>query len=137
MPIISFSAATAHAMLDAVTTKIDAGTTAGKIRIYGGTMPANSDAALAGNTVLAELLCTDPAAAAASAHTLTLSPITQDASADATGTATFFRVLDSDDLVVLQGDVTAAGGGGALELNTVSITLAGPVQITSASFTLA
>lgn len=132
-----FSAATASAMLDAIAARADAGAASALIRIYSGTMPINADAALAGNTLLAELVCTDPVAAAASNNTLTLSPITQDSSADASGTATFFRLMDSDGVVVLQGDITATGGGGALEMNTTAIIAGGPLQITAASFSLA
>lgn len=132
-----FSAVTAHAMLDTITTNADAGTAAAFIRIYSGTMPVTADTALAGNTLLAELTCTDPVAAPAATKTLTLSPITQDSAADASGTATFFRLTDSDGLVILQGDITATGGGGALEMNTTAIIAGGPVQITAASFSLA
>lgn len=134
---LSFAATTANAMLAIINTNIDAGASAGNIRIYGGTMPATADTALSGNTLLAELVCSDPSAAAPTAKTLTLSAITQDASANASGTATFFRVTDSDNNVVLQGDVSATGGNGALQLNTVAIVAGGPVQITSATFTLA
>lgn len=134
---LSFAATTAHALLDAITARVDAGSAAGFIRIYDGAMPATADTALSGNTLLAELTCSDPAAAAASAKTLTFSAITQDASADASGTATFFRIVDSDSNVVLQGDITASGGGGAIEMNTTSIIAGGPIQITAASLTLA
>lgn len=132
-----FSAPTAHAMLDVITARADAGSGAAKIRIFSGTMPVNADTALAGNTLLAELTCTDPCASPSASKTLTLSPITQDSSADASGTATFFRLVDSTNLVIVQGDVTATGGGGALEMNTTSIIAGGPVQITAASFSLA
>lgn len=134
---LSFSASTANAMLAVITSKADLGASAAIIRIYSGTMPATADTALAGNTVLAELTCSDPSAAAPSSKTLTFSSITQDTSANASGTATFFRLMDSDFNVVLQGNVTATAGGGALELNTVSIVAGGPVQITSATLTLA
>lgn len=133
---LSFAITTGNAILDRITTAIDAGSGAGKIRLYSGTSPANANASLSGNTLLAELTCSDPSAAAASAKTLTLNAITQDASADATGEATFFRVVDSDNNVVLQGSVTAVGGGGDLQMNTASIVAGGPVQITSCSFTL-
>lgn len=134
---LSFSADTAHAMLDVITARADAGSGAALIRIYSGTAPANADTALAGNTLLAELTCSDPSASPSATKTLTLSAITQDSSANATGTATFFRLVDSTGLAVLQGDVTATGGGGALEMNTTSIITGGPVQITNASFSLA
>lgn len=133
---LSFAINTANAVLNQITSRIDLGTGAGTITLYSGTIPANANAALSGNTVLAVLTCADPSAAAASNKTLTLNAITQDASADATGDATFFRVADSDANVVLQGSVTAVGGGGDLTMNSVSIVAGGPVQITSCAFSL-
>lgn len=133
---LSFAANTANAMLDIIKTRIDLGSGAGTIKIYDGTPPANAGAALSSNNLLATLTCSDPSAPSAASKTLTLSSITQDSSADATGTATFFRMLDSDANVVLQGSVTAVGGGGDLQMNTVSIVSGGPVQITSCAFTL-
>lgn len=135
MPL-SFAINTANAILDEITTAIDGGTGAGVIRLYSGTVPANANTALSGNTLLAELTCSDPSASAANNKTLTLNAITQDASADATGNATFFRVFDSSNNVVLQGTVSAVGGGGDLQMNTVSVVAGGPVQITSCTFTL-
>ncbi len=133
---LSFAINTANAILNQITARIDLGAGAGTVTLYSGTVPVNANTALSGNTVLAVLTAADPSAAAASAKTLTLNAITQDASADATGDATFFRVMDSDANVVLQGTVSAVGGGGDLQMNTVSVVSGGPVQITSCSFTL-
>jgi len=133
---LSFAITTANAILNQITARIDNGAAAGTIVLYSGSVPVAANTALSGNIVLAVLTCADPSAAAASAKTLTLNAITQDASADATGDATFFRVIDSDSNVVLQGTVTAVGGGGDLQMNTVSVVSGGPVQITSCSFTL-
>jgi hypothetical protein len=125
--------------LDEITALVDAGSGPGKIRIYSGTAPANADAALSGNTLLAELPLSDPSFPAASSGTLTLdvTPVPEDTSADATGTATFFRILDSDNNPVMQGTVSATGGGGDLQLNTTSIVAAGPVRVTSLTISIA
>lgn len=103
------------------------------LRIYSGTPPANIDAALSGNTQLAELVCGTPFAPAPSGNgVITANAITQDSSADATGTATFYRIYKSDGTTpVLQGTVSATGGGGDLELNTTSIVALGPVSVSS------
>jgi hypothetical protein len=61
---------------------------------------------------------------------LTFSTITQDASADATGTATWFRVLDGSGSFVMDGAITVTGGGGDMTLNTTSITIGGPISVT-------
>ena len=135
MAALSYIATLKNSMLAEITTLIDAGAGAGTLRIYDGTPPADADTALSGNTLLAQLTMSDPSAAAPSAGVWTASAITQDSSADATGTASFFRILDSNAVVVLQGDVTATAGGGDIELNTVSITSGSPVSVTSLTIT--
>lgn len=124
-----------NAMLDSINTALNAGAGAATIKIYSGTQPANANTALSGNTLLATLTCTDPAAGAASGGVLTFSAITQDASADATGTATFARVQDSDANVVFDCDVNTSGA--TLIINTTSIVAGGPVSITSFTLTIA
>jgi hypothetical protein len=120
-----------NARLDAITTY--AGTSA-IVRIYSGTAPATADTALSGNTVLAELACSATLAPAAASGVLTLSTITQDSSADATGTATFYRWLKSDATTVInQGTVSTSGAD--LNLNTTSIVIGGPVAVTSWTLT--
>lgn len=67
---------------------------AAKLRIYSGSRPANADTAPSG-TLLAELTCGTPFAPAASGGVLTANAITQDLTADNTGTASWFRLVDS------------------------------------------
>lgn len=65
---------------------------------------------------------------------LTLNAITQDSSANATGTAAFFRIYKSDGTtVILQGSVGTSGQD--LNLNTLSIVSGGPVAVTSFTIT--
>ena len=113
-----------NAKQDAITT--DAGTGA-IIRIYNGARPATGGAA---TTVLAELTCGTPFAAAAASGVLTLGAITQDSSANATGTASWFRIFRSDGTtIVMDGDVGTSGSD--LNLTTTSIVAGQPVSITS------
>ena len=113
-----------NVMLDAITTR--AGGSA-LLRIYNGTRPATGGAA---TTLLAELTCNATFAAPAAAGVLTLNAITQDSSANATGTASWFRIVKSDGTTfVLDGDVAASGSD--LNLTSTSITSGQPVQITS------
>jgi hypothetical protein len=122
-----------NARLDAITT--DAGASA-LIRIYSGTAPANVGTALSGNTLLAELACSASAfAAAASGGVLTLNTVAS-AAALATGTAVFFRVYKSDGTTaVIQGTVTATGGGGDMTIANVSIVSGATVSLTSNTIT--
>lgn len=117
-------------MLDQILAALDAGAGAALIRIYDGSRPATGGAA---TTLLAELTCTDPAAAAAAAGVLTFSSITADSSANATGTATWFRMVDSAGTFVLDGAVGTSGSD--LNLTTTSIVATQPVSITSATIT--
>lgn len=107
---------------------IDAGAGAGTLNIYSGTRPATA-AAITTQVLLGTLTFSDPCGTV-TAGVLTFSAITQDASADATGTATWFRVLDSNGSFVMDGAVTVTGGGGDLTLNTTSITIGGPISVT-------
>lgn len=127
---LAFAATTRNGWLDSVNTLMNAGTGAALIRIYDGTRPATGGTA---TTLLAELTCSDPACAAASGGVLTFSAITQDSSANATGTATWFRIVDSDFTFVLDGNVSTSGSD--LNLTSTSITATEPVSITSATIT--
>ena len=126
---------TTHSMLDAIRDKLDAGAAGATIKIYSGTQPTNADTALGGgNTLLATLTASTTSAANSSSRTLTFSTITEDSAADATGTATFARVADSDANTIFDCDVGTSGA--TINLNTVSIVAGGPVRITSFTVTI-
>lgn len=127
---LGFTTTLRDAMLNQITTALDAGVGAALIRIYDGTRPATGGAA---TVLLAELTCTDPSAGAAAAGVLTFSTITQDASANATGTATWFRMVDSAATFVMDGSVGVSGAD--LNLTTTSIVATQPVSISSATIT--
>jgi len=119
-------------MLDEITALIDAGAGAGKLRIYDGTQPAKGGTA---TNLLAELTFSDPSAAAASGGVWTASSITGDSSADATGTATWFRIVDSDNTFVLDGTCGDVGSED-LVLDNASINAGQQVNVTSFTITL-
>jgi hypothetical protein len=128
---LGLAVALRNSMLDQITARMDGGSGAALLRIYDGTRPATGGAA---TTLLAQLTLSDPSSAAASSGVLTLSAIAQDASADATGTATWFRVVQSDGSThVLDGNVGTAGSD--LNLNTTSIVTAATVSVTSWTIT--
>ena len=127
----SFTAAQRNSMLDAVR----ASYTSGKLRIYSGSVPANADAALGGATLLAELTLNATAFPAASGGVLTANAITSDSSADNTGTASFFRILDSTASTVLfQGAVSTSGA--ELNLATTTINATNTVAVSSLTVTI-
>ena len=120
---LAYSTALRNAMLDEITTAIGA---SGLLRIYDGSRPASGGAA---TTLLAELALSATAAGSASGGALTFSSITQDSSANATGTATWFRVVTSGGTFVIDGNVGTSGSD--LNLTTTSIVSGQPVSVTS------
>lgn len=123
---IAYVSTLRNTRMDAINTAVNAGAGAGLLRIYDGTRPATGGTA---TTLLAELTFTDPAFAAASGGVLTASAITQDSSANATGTATWFRVVDSTAAIVMDGNVGTSGSD--LNLTTTAIVITQPVSVTS------
>lgn len=116
-------------MLDEITALIDSGT-AGFLRIYDGVRPATGGAA---TTLLAELTMNTTSFPAASGGSMTANAITEDSSANATGTATWFRITDSAGSAVIDGDIGTSGSD--LNLNTTSITAGVAVSISSCVIT--
>ena len=110
---------------------IDGGAGPGVFRFYTATRPATGGTA---TTLLAEVRCSDPCGSVAGG-VLTFSAFTQDASANATGTAAWCRVTDSTGTFVGDFSVSATGGGGEIQLATTSIVTGQPVQITSMTIT--
>lgn len=125
---LAYLEATRNAMLDAITTSAGA---SALLRIYDGARPATGGAA---TTLLAELTCNATFAPAASGGVLTLNAIAQDASANATGTASWFRIVKADGTTfVLDGNVGTSGSD--LNLTTTSIVATQPVSVTSFTIT--
>lgn len=122
---LAYEAATLRdARMDAITTHAG---NAALLRIYDGSRPATGGTA---TTLLAELTCGTPFAAAAVNGVLTLGAITQDSSANATGTATWFRIVKADGTThVMDGNVGTSGSD--LNLTTTSIVATQPVSVTS------
>lgn len=128
---VQASATVRNAWGDAITTAIG---NAGLLIIYSGTIPANVAASITG-TILAQLTTGTPYASATSAGVLTANSITQDSSADNSGTASHWRQWQSNGTTgVLQG--TAGTSGTDLVLNTTSIVSGGPVSVTSDVLTM-
>lgn len=117
-----------NARLDAITTFVGA---SGKLRIYSGTRPATGGTA---TTQLAELTLNATFAPAASGGVLTLNSITGDTSADATGTASWARILKSDGTTIVL-DCSVGTSGADINLNTTSLVTGAAVNVTSATIT--
>lgn len=130
---LQYSVAVRNAQLDTVESTIG---TAAVLKIYDLTAgaPADCAAAITG-TVLATITLPSDWMNAASSGSKTKLGTWQDASADASGTADFFRLFASDGTTCgAQGTVTATGGGGDLTLDNTSIAAA--QSVTVSTFTL-
>jgi hypothetical protein len=116
-----------NVMLDAITTRAGA---SALLRIYDGSRPATGGAV---TTLLAQLTCNATFAPAAAAGVLTLNAITG-ANASASGTATWFRIVQSGGAnFVLDGSVGTSGSD--LNLTTTTIVSGQPVSVTSVVIT--
>jgi hypothetical protein len=125
---LGINSTTRSAMVDTITTRAGA---SALLRIYDGSQPATGGTA---TTLLAELTCNATFAPGASSGVLTLNAITSDTSANATGTATWFRIVQSDGSThVLDGTVGTSGAD--LNLNTTSIVSGATVAVSSFTIT--
>jgi hypothetical protein len=125
---LQYSVAVRNAQLDAFESTTGASAV---LRILSGSAPANCAAAQTG-TVLASLSLPSDWMAAAASGSKALAGTWQDTSADATGTAGYFRILDSTGTTChAQGTITATGGGGDMTLDNTSIASGQTVAVTT------
>lgn len=107
----------------------------GHVEIRTGSQPATPGTAATG-TLLGTLTLSATAFGSASSGTVTANTITGDSSADATGTAGWFRAYDSSSTAVIDGAITATGGGGDMTLDSTSIVAGGTISMSSWSLTM-
>jgi hypothetical protein len=120
----------ANAAVNAEADALAALLNSGYIRIYDGTQPATADTAISTQVLLAELRFGSTAFGAAVAGVITANAITSDSDADATGTATWYRLLKSDGTTpVLDGSVGTSSAN--LIVATTSIVQHAVVSISS------
>lgn len=127
---LAYADAILNNRLTQIANAINAGAGAGKLRIYDGVQPAKGGAV---TNLLAELTFSDPAEATITGGVLTFDTITADTSANAPGTATWFRIVDSNNAFVLDGTVGTSGAD--LNLNSVSISTGQQVSVSSFTIT--
>lgn len=124
---LGYSAAIRNARLQAI---VDAAGSGALVRIYSGSRPATGGTA---TTLLAQLTC-GATIGSVSTGVLTFGAITDDSSADAGGTASWFRVVKSDGTThILDGSCGTSGSD--MNMVTTTITAGQPVSITSWTIT--
>lgn len=135
--IITLDDTTANNALTQILTRLQAGSAvaAAYVEFYTGTKPAKPDVAVGAQVKLGTCTCT-PSVGSVAARALTFGAITQDSAADATGTATWCRFKNRDNVAIVDGDVTNTSGTGFAKMNTTSIVVDGPILVSSCVITL-
>lgn len=90
----------------------------GYLRIYDGTQAANANTAVGAQVLLAELRFNATSAPACVDGLLTFSSITSDSSANASGTASWFRALKSDGTTVVMDGSIGTSAANLIMANT-------------------
>jgi hypothetical protein len=86
------------------------------------------------STEIATLTMANPAAfQGAITGTATANTITQDSSATG-GTIAFFKITNAAGTTIIHGSVTAGGGGGDIELNSLVVSALQVVSVTSLTY---
>lgn len=126
---LTHTTAVRNVLANAVWTAIDAGSGNATIQI---TKTAGN---YTGANLLAAITMADPAFSTASGGTITaLGVPLEDSSADNTGTAVEFRVIDPSGTEIFKGTVTATGGGGDMEISSTAITAGDAVRVNSFTY---
>lgn len=107
----------------------------GHVLILDGTQATDADTAIGSQVTLANVGMNATAFAAASSASKTANAFTQDSSADATGTASWYRMRTSGNTAVWDGTVGTSSAN--INFNSVAIQSGAAVQITSFSATMA
>lgn len=136
---LKLSNAAAILAAEAVAGRINVGAAASTLVIYAGVAPADTDTAIGAQPVLVSFELPDPAFGAGAdtnpGGTCTLNPV-DPVQALATGTATFFRIIDGDGVAVTQGVVTDTTGNGDLKLSSTSVISGIDVTVVSGTITM-
>lgn len=109
----------------------------GHLMIYDGTQPTDADTALGAQVKLADLAFGSTAFAAASAASKAANAITQDSSADATGTAAWGTLVVTTRATTGSLDFSVGTSGANLNMNSVAISSGAAVSVSSFTVTQA
>lgn len=129
---MGYSVTVRNARLDVVESTIGTGPL---MRILSGSMPATCATTQTGTLISTITLPTDWMAAASSGAKA-MSGTWSQPTAAATGTAGYFRILDSTGTTChIQGTITATGGGGDMTVDNTSFTAGQSFTVTSFTLT--
>ena len=117
---------------------IDVGSTkdSGYIEVRSGTIPSSPEASPSDGGVLATLMLSSPAFKEPVNGVATANAITPDTNIAASGKATWFRVYNRDGGAIIDGVVSAIGGGGDLTFDSVDFVKGSTAQVNSLTATM-
>lgn len=99
-----------------------------RIQLYGGTRPAFK--AAPGSAMLGEITLQEPCGTVGATGTLTLLA-SADAMVTATGTATWARIINGDDVIAWDCDVSDMAGSAEIRLNSTTLYIGGNTALAS------
>lgn len=127
-------------LLNAGTADAGAGPGIGYIELRTDPQPASVDDSPAGSTLLGTMFLSNPAFNPAydiNPGAIALAnAITSDNFSDANGIATWFRAYNSDGIAIIDGTVSASGGGGEMIIDNPVIAFADVINITNWTITM-
>lgn len=126
-----FATSLRNTIMNAITAAIDAGATGGKIRVYNGAQPATGGTV---TTLLAEATYSVTSYGASVAGGITANAITGGTGLVADD-GTWVRIVDSDDVFVIDGDFDVTSSGAFMEANTVTFSIGVAFGVTGSILT--
>ncbi len=127
--------ASRNAAANAVAGLLDAEAGAATVQVRSGSQPASANDAASG-TLLATFTMADPSFGSAATGVATAASVPRSTTGAAAGTAGWFRGLDSTGATVIDGLVTATGGGGDMTIDNTSIAVGQTVNLTGWTITM-
>ena len=135
MAVAHFNRTLSGEMMTKFMDALDAGAAGATINFYTAPMPADTTVAITTQDLLGT--CTfDVTSGSVALGSFTANAITADSAADGSGTATWARIKDSNNVVVVDVDVTITGQGGFIQMPTNAIVENGPIAFTSFTATM-
>lgn len=130
MAVAHFNRTLSGEMMTKFMEALDAGAAGATINFYTAPMPADTTVVITTQTLLGT--CTfDVTSGSVALGTFTADAITADSAADNSGTATWARIKDSNNVVVVDVDVTVTGSAGFIQMPTNAIVQNGPIAFSS------
>lgn len=136
MAIFRLAASPLGAAAAAIIADLDSHASNAYAELYDGTIPASITIAISGQTKLGTVIMSNDPSATNSGGLITFNAITQDDSADASGTASFLRIFKGDGSIWGDADVGDMASSATAKMNTTTIVAGGPIRINSFTITI-